>query len=155
VIECIGRGILGVGAGLLLSGCAAISFSMGGVFGDDKSEETVTGSVKPQLVSAAPPTPTTTTVPEVDWRASKAAFSQAMNRTDAGASVMWDNPLTGAHGSITPLSKAGPTEHGRTCRAFLLSRVQGEDESWHQGEACLAGKVGWKVVAVRPLAAKT
>jgi surface antigen len=154
VIECLGRVILCLGAGLLLSGCAAISFSMGGLFGDDKSEETVTGSVAPQPVAAAPVTPTTT-VPDVDWRASKAAFSQAMNRTDAGASVMWDNPVTGAHGSITPLSKAGPTEHGRTCRGFLLSRVQGEDESWHQGEACLAGKAGWKVVAVRPLAAKT
>jgi surface antigen len=146
--------MLGLGAAVLMTGCAAISIPMGGMFGDDREEEVVTSSVAPQPVAAAPVAPTTT-VPEVDWRASKAAFSQAMNRTDAGASVMWDNPSTGARGSITPLSKAGPSEHGRTCRTFLLSRVQGGDESWHQGEACLAGKTGWKVVTVRPLAAKT
>lgn len=127
---------------------------MGGMFGDDKDEEVVTSSITPQPVAVAAVAPTTI-VPDVDWRASKGAFSQAMNRTDAGASVMWDNPATGARGSITPLSKTGPSEHGRTCRTFLLSRVQGGDESWHQGEACLAGKAGWKVVTVRPLAAKT
>jgi surface antigen len=147
--------MLAMGMALFLSGCAAISIPMGGLFGDDKDEEVATGSIKPQPVAAAAPVVPTTTVPDVDWRASKSAFSQAMNRTDAGASVMWENPVTGAHGSITPLAKAGPSEHGRTCRTFLLSRVHGEDESWHQGEACLAGKAGWKVVVVRPLAAKT
>ncbi|BAS00372.1 RT0821/Lpp0805 family surface protein [Blastochloris viridis] len=141
--------MLGVGLALLVSGCAAISIPMGGLFGDDSDDEIVTKSVKPLPVVPV------ATVPDADWRAAKAPFSLAMNRTDAGASVMWDNPATGAHGSITPLSKAAASDAGRTCRTFLLSRVEGDTESWHQGEACLAGKAGWKVQMVRPLAAKT
>ncbi|KAA5600360.1 RT0821/Lpp0805 family surface protein [Blastochloris sulfoviridis] len=138
---------MAVGLGLLLSGCAAISIPMGGLFGDDADDTTVTGSVKTP--------PALTPVPDMDWRAARGALSQAMSRTDAGASVMWDNPLTGARGSITPLSAAVASAAGKTCRTFLLSRVFGDNETWHQGEACLNGKHGWKVQAVRPLAVKT
>ena len=60
----------------------------------------------------------------------------------------WENPKTGARGTITPLAAAA-TQAGVTCRDFLASYVRNGSESWLQGEACRArGK--WEVRNLRP-----
>ena len=46
----------------------------------------------------------------------------------------WENPRTGARGTITPLASAY-NQDGVTCRDFLASYVHGQTEAWLQGEA--------------------
>ena len=50
-------------------------------------------------------------------------------------SAPWENPNTGARGTITPIASAY-TQDGLTCRDFLASYVSGTSQSWMQGEAC-------------------
>ena len=60
------------------------------------------------------------------------AASDVLSKGDKDSSQPWENPETGARGSVTPL--ANPTaEDGRTCREFLASYVNGSTESWLQG----------------------
>ncbi|HSZ96474.1 MAG TPA: RT0821/Lpp0805 family surface protein, partial [Bradyrhizobium sp.] len=101
--------LIGIGAG----GC---SFSRGdsglAKFGGDE----VTGSV-----ARAAPT-------ETDLAFARNAASDVLTRGDKDASQPWENPETGARGSVTPLAQAYSSE-GRTCRDFLASYVKGESES--------------------------
>jgi surface antigen len=61
----------------------------------------------------------------------------------------WENPSTGARGTITPLAAAA-SQDGVTCRDFLASYVKNGAESWLQGEACRAGRGKWEVRTLRP-----
>ena len=63
---------------------------------------------------------------------------------DDDASGPWENPLTGARGTITPLA-AAYRDNGIECRDFLASYVRERAETWMQGEAC-RNRVGrWEV----------
>lgn len=128
--------------GLALSGCASISLPMGSLFDSDKDEDVVTGSIVRPANAAR--------LPETDWKVAQGALGSALVRSEAGASVPWSNPATGAHGTVTPLS-ASNGQPGQTCRNFLLSHVQGGAETWHQGEACRQPKGVWEALSVRPL----
>ena len=64
-----------------------------------------------------------------------------LTKGDKDSSQPWENPETGARGSVTPLSQAYSAEDGRTCRDFLASYVNGRAESWLQG-AALQGQPG-------------
>ena len=72
-----------------------------------------------------------------------------LTRGSKDSSQPWENPATGARGSVTPLSNAYTAE-GRTCREFLASYVNGRSESWLQGAACKSGKGGWDVLSMKP-----
>ncbi len=61
----------------------------------------------------------------------------------------WENPASGARGTITPLANAYRME-GAVCRDFLASYVAEGSESWMQGEACRAGKGKWEVRRLKP-----
>ncbi len=65
------------------------------------------------------------------------------------SSQPWENPSTGARGSVTPLSSAYVAE-GRTCRDFLASYVNGTSESWMQGAACKGDRGSWDVHTLKP-----
>ena len=60
----------------------------------------------------------------------------------------WENPHTGARGSVTPLTNAY-SSNGITCRDFLASYVKDKAETWLQGEACKFNK-GWEVRSMKP-----
>jgi len=66
-----------------------------------------------------------------------------------GASGPWENPLTGARGTITPLA-AAYRDNGIECRDFLASYVREKAEAWMQGEACRDGSGHWEVRNFRP-----
>ena len=102
----------------------------------------VTGSVTPV---AAPPMPT-----ESDLAFARTAASDVLTRGDKDSSQPWENPETGARGSVTPLAQAYSSEDGRTCRDFLASYVNGRSESWLQGAACKAGHGGWEIHTLKP-----
>ncbi len=77
------------------------------------------------------------------------AASDVLTKGDKDSSQPWENPETGARGSVTPLAQAYYSE-GRTCRDFLASYVNGRSESWLQGAACKASHGRWEIHTLRP-----
>ena len=65
------------------------------------------------------------------------------------SSQPWENPETGARGSVTPLAQAYSSD-GRTCRDFLASYVNGRSESWLQGAACQSDHGRWEIHTLKP-----
>jgi surface antigen len=125
--------LIGIGSG----GC---SLSRGdGAFAKMDDNE-VTGSIGP----AKSPVPT-----ESDLAFTRNAASDVLTKGDKDSSQPWENPETGARGSVTPLAQAYSSE-GRTCRDFLASYVNGRSESWLQGAACKAGHGRWEIHTLKP-----
>ena len=99
-------------------------------------------------VAAAPangPGPT-----ESDLAFARNAASDVLTKGDKDSSQPWENPETGARGSVTPLAQAYSSSNGRTCRDFLASYVNGRSESWLQGAACQSGHGRWEIHTLRP-----
>ena len=127
----------------LASGGCSISYQLDSFFGGDKSD--VTGSITPPPGSKqADDLP-----PDADLAYAKAAVSEVLSRGSKDASLPWENPNTGARGTITPLATAY-SQNGKTCRDFLASYVKGKSEAWLQGEACRHHKGAWQVRSLKP-----
>jgi surface antigen len=123
--------------GLSTGGC---SFSRsGGIFAKMDDNE-VTGSIK-----QAEATPT-----DSDLAFARNAASDVLTKGDRDSSQPWENPETGARGSVTPLAQAYAAEDGRICRDFLASYVNGKTESWLQGAACHGGNGRWEIHTLKP-----
>ena len=103
----------------------------------------VTGSTV--AAPSAAPVPT-----ESDLAFARTAASDVLTKGDKDSSQPWENPETGARGSVTPLAQAYTAEDGRTCRDFLASYVNGRSESWLQGAACKAGQGRWEIHTLKP-----
>jgi surface antigen len=65
------------------------------------------------------------------------------------ATAPWENPETGARGTVTPIASAY-SQGGAECRDFLASYVRDKAESWLQGEACRNAFGHWEVRNFRP-----
>lgn len=104
--------------------------------GDD-----VTGSISPKPAVSAPT--------DADLAFARNAASDVLTRGGKDSSQPWENPSTGARGSVTPLA-AAYTADGRTCRDFLASYVNGKSESWLQGAACQSGRGRWDIQSLKP-----
>jgi surface antigen len=127
--------LVGLGAG----GC---SFSRGDGGFAKMDDNEVTGSLGSG--KARPPVPT-----EADLALARTAASDVLTKGDKDSSQPWENPETGARGSVTPLAQAYSSE-GRTCRDFLASYVNGRSESWLQGAACQASHGRWEIHTLKP-----
>jgi len=120
------------------SGGCSFSRSDGGFFSSKSDDsEVVTGSVEPA--------PT-----ESDLVFARTAASDVLTRGDKDSSQPWQNPETGARGSVTPLAQAYANGDGRTCRDFLASYVNGRTESWLQGAACQSSHGRWEIHTLKP-----
>ena len=86
---------------------------------------------------------------EGDLAFARNAASDVLTKGDKDSSQPWENPETGARGSVTPLAEAYSSE-GRTCRDFLASYVNGRSENWLQGAACQSGKGRWEIQSLKP-----
>jgi hypothetical protein len=135
--------------GLTTGGCA-YSYKLGALFGDKEDE-------KPEFIQSAAPRPTaaprttpSTAPAEADLGLAKAAASEALSRDGKDISVPWENPRTGARGTVTPIALSY-TRGGLVCRDFLASVVHGSNEAWLQGEACRGHRGRWEVRAMKPL----
>jgi len=128
--------------GLASGGC---SYKLGGLSGE-KPEQTA--SVKP--IKAPGTTASANLPPEPDLALAKAAVHDLLSRGAQDTSVPWENPRTGARGTVTPIA-AAYTQDGFVCRDFLASYVREGSESWLQGEACRIHQGKWEVKALRPL----
>jgi surface antigen len=128
--------LIGAGAG----GC---SLSRGdGAFAKMDNKD-VTGTVGAAHPGAPAPT-------ESDLAFARNAASDVLTKGDKDSSQPWENPETGARGSVTPLAQAYTSDDGRTCRDFLASYVNGQSESWLQGAACQGGRGRWEIHTLKP-----
>jgi surface antigen len=86
--------------------------------------------------------------PETDLIFTRRAVSEVMSRGKKDASVPWENPASGARGTVTALAAAYTVDNAQ-CRDFLASHVSASKESWLRGEACKRGKGPWEVRAFK------
>ena len=84
-----------------------------------------------------------------DLAFARVAASDVLTKGGKDSSQPWENPSTGARGSVTPLASAYSAE-GRTCRDFLASYVNGTSESWLHGAACRADGGRWEIRTLKP-----
>jgi surface antigen len=129
---------------LALADCTISSHQFDSLFaGADKTE--TTGSI-----GAAPRAKQARKLPsDGDLAYARAAASEVLRRDEKDASLPWENPQSGARGTVTPIARAY-TQEGHTCRNFLASYVNDGDEAWLTGEACRQGKGGWEVRSLKP-----
>lgn len=107
------------------------------------SSDDVTGSIPAK-------TPTlSNALDQEDWRRAIAALGVALDPQGGGASVNWDNPLTHAHGSFTPIGPPYPAD-GRICRAFVAEVGTKETHEQLQGAACRDKSTDWALIEVKP-----
>jgi surface antigen len=121
--------------GLSAGGCSLNR--PGGAFARASDAE-VTGAL-----GATGPTPS-------DLAFARNAASDVLTKGDKDSSQPWQNPETGARGSVTPLAQAYSDDDGRTCRDFLASYVNGTNENWLQGSACHNGNGRWEIHTLKP-----
>ena len=88
--------------------------------------------------------------PEPDLALTRAAVNEVLSRGQQDASVPWENPSTGARGTVTAIASAYIADDNAQCRDFLASYVNGEKQSWLRGEACRQGRGKWEVRALKP-----
>jgi surface antigen len=145
-----------------LGGCA-VSGSMGSMFSKSSSKdeakayanetayanEDVTGSVQPPRPAQV--SVSTTGLPsETDLVFARMAIVEVLTRGSKQISSPWENPSSGARGTVTPIASAYAKD-GLTCRDFLASYLRGHgSETWMQGEACRAKQGAWEVKSLRP-----
>ena len=125
---------------LLSSAC---SYKLDSMFSRDADKTETPGSPGPGQVATAAGSA------ETDLAFAKAAATEALART-GDVSVPWENPGTGARGTVTPLASAY-TQDGFVCRDFLASYVHKGSESWLQGEGCRIHQGRWEVRRMKPL----
>lgn len=78
-----------------------------------------------------------------------AATTMASLLLPHGSGGRWENPRSGARGTITPIA-AVYRDNGTACRDFLVSYVHDKTEAWMQGEACHDSDSRWEVRSLKP-----
>jgi surface antigen len=126
---------------LALGGC---SYRLDSMLGKSKGDGEIAGSLGPRVTERSPDLP-----PEADLALARAAVSEVLASGVKDTAVPWENPSTGARGTITPIA-ATYSQDGLTCHDFLASFVRSGSESWMLGEACLRRQGKWEVRNLKP-----
>lgn len=87
---------------------------------------------------------------ETDLAFARNAATDVLAKGDKDSSQHWENPETGARGSVTPIAQSYAAEDGRKCRDFLASYVNGTTESWLQGAGCQSSRGRWEIHTLKP-----
>jgi surface antigen len=126
---------------LSISGCS-FSYQLGSLFEKNKDGRPAeqTGSVAAEATAAAPDAE--------DLDAARAVATELLSR-GKDTSLPWENPRTGARGTVTPIA-AAHDQDGQTCRDFLASYVRASAEAWLEGEACRGEAGRWEVRSLKP-----
>lgn len=127
------------------AGGCAFSYQLDSMFGKSEDKVEATGVVP----TAAARKGSGPDMAEVDLAIARAAASEVLSRGGKDASLPWENPQTGARGTVTPIASAY-NQDGFVCRDFLASYVKDGAEAWVRGEACRLHKGRWEVRALRP-----
>ena len=125
------------------SGCS-LSYKLDSFTGKDADRAEHTASIRPASGPAM-------AMPgDMDLAYAKAAAAELLGRPEKNASQPWQNPSSGARGTITTVADAY-TSDGFQCRDFLASYIRDGAESWLQGDACRIHQGKWTVRSLRPL----
>jgi surface antigen len=124
------------------------SYQLGSLLGTNDAKPEVTGAVSRQGLDL-PPGVGMTGENEGDLVYARAAAAEVLSKGGTTASAAWENPQTGARGTVQPLA-AAYVEAGVTCRDFLASYVRSGKESWMQGDGCQIHKGRWEVRNLKP-----
>jgi surface antigen len=136
---------------LSLGGCS-FSYQLDSMFGK-KDDSSLTGTLQQPAAPAIKPV--ADLPPEGDLVIARAAVSEVMSKGGKDTSVSWENPKTGARGTVTPIAAARSEDGGLTCHEFLASFEREGSSSWMQGEACRANKGKWEVRTLKPWQQRT
>jgi hypothetical protein len=120
-----------------------MSYQLDSFFGGDKFDSTAS------IVPAPGTKPVSKLPPDGDLAYARAAASEVLRRGRKDASLPWENPQSGARGTVTPIASAY-TQGGHTCQNFLASYVNGADQAWLEGEACKLREGAWEVRTLKP-----
>jgi hypothetical protein len=137
--------------GLAAAGALSLSLCEGGCSLSGQFDS-LFGEKPDRTASIAPPPGTkevTQLPPDADLVYARAAVTAVLSREEKDTSMPWENPGTGARGTITPIASAY-TQDGQTCRDFLASFVSGKSQAWLQGEACKQQRGEWEVRTLKP-----
>lgn len=121
--------------------CGGCSVSRGGGFAAFEDASSITGSIGFARAEKGPS--------ESDLAFARNAASDVLTKGSKDSSQPWENPTTGARGSVTPIANAYTAE-GRTCRDFLASFVNDKSENWMQGAACQSERGRWEIHSMKP-----
>jgi surface antigen len=148
----LGAAACSVTLALSVGGCS-FSYQLDNLFAK-KEDSSLTGTLQPSAAPAASPA---TLPPEGDLVLARAAVSEVMSKGGKDTSISWENPKTGARGTVTPIASARSGDDGQTCHEFLASfERDGGSSSWMQGEACrTANKGKWEVRTLKPWQQRT
>jgi surface antigen len=119
-------------------------------FSVQSDSDMVTGSISParQTPSDLLSLLDTRLDPE-DTRRARAAFATALDPQGSGSAVRWDNPDSGARGTVAAVG--GPYLQGDTiCRNFIASAQVASPETWRQGRACRLSPGEWDIRELKP-----
>jgi hypothetical protein len=130
----------GLAMGLSVGGC---SYDLGSLLGKDGEKTRIAGPGS-AVVPANRQLPT-----DADLAYASAAAADVLTKGHKDMSAPWENPRTGARGTVTPITSAY-TQAGQTCRDFLASYVNGSSQAWMQGAACKQQKGTWEVRSLKP-----
>lgn len=128
--------LIGVAAG----GCS-FSYQLGSLLenGEDKSKQAADAALRPET--------TASDASEEDLAPARTAVADALAKNGTAKSATWENPATGARGTITPIATSAKQD---ACRDFLASYVHGRNETWLEGEACRGRNGRWEVRRLAP-----
>jgi surface antigen len=131
----------------LANGGCALSYRLDSLLGknSDRKDE-ITGSFSKDAYAAA----STADLLESDLVYAKAVASDLLARGGKDSSAPWENPTSGAHGTVTPTASAEARD-GVMCRDFLASYIHASTQAWLQGEACRRTAGRWEVTSLKPL----
>jgi surface antigen len=144
VLSRLGLHVAAVTLALTTGGCS-FSYQLDSLFEKNKQAggET-TGAVAEKAATAL------AMASDGDLAYARAAASEVLRRGGNGVSQPWENPETGARGTVTPIASAYDLD-GFTCQDFLASYVRiGSGEDWMRGEACRIHKGNWQVRSLKP-----
>jgi surface antigen len=121
-----------------------MSYQLDSLFGSSETSDRTNSITPPPGTKEVKDMP-----PDHDLAYARAAATEVLNHGQKNASVPWENPDSGARGTVTPIASAYKQD-GRTCQDFLASYVNGSAQSWMQGEACKQGEGNWEVRSLKP-----
>ncbi|MCW2285626.1 surface antigen [Rhodoblastus acidophilus] len=107
---------------------------------------TATGAIPPAAAPARPALPAA--LDEEDRRRAMGALGIALDPQGNGASVAWSNPVSKAHGTVTPVGFAYP-ENGLICRKFSARFDTAAGPESDSGAACRDKDAMWTLTEFR------
>ena len=125
---------------LLLSGCAKMQIPLASFTGSVAEPASLTSET--EAVSAL-----SDLLSDSDVTLIGSVLATAMAEAEDGATVSWNNPETGASGSLMPLVVAR-ADGGLLCRAFIGTLGVAEAGQKFRGEACRLDDGSWQLMSM-------